>query len=405
MPCGAAQRPIRLERRETMATLAGYACPDSDCTTSIDSVRESAEPDRLRFPALRIPRGRLEPLALTIEPVRPGEPWTPLPGGPVFDTGEKAFSVEAFEKELIERLKDRCIGFTYAINQGGQLAVLGGEGVRRTSADGGQLDSSPTKRMHIASVTKNFTATATLAALAQTPAVDMNSKIKDFLPSLWDLGSGVGDIRFRHLLTHTSGIGPLFGASTTYATLKSTIANGGVSPGGDLQYDNRNFGLLRIILPYLVCPPVMMAAEVEGFNNDNYDEVVDQKTSELYVHLLRYYIFNRIGIGNAQCKPNSNDSARTRFYQFPDASAPGQDGGDWTRRSGGAGWVLSAHDLAKYLAFRRYSETLLSGELRDDMDQERYGWLTITGANGVYLRHGGAFKANGPLQGRVIQFS
>jgi hypothetical protein len=91
-----------------MATRIDYARPGSDSATSFDSVRETAEPERLRFPVLRIPRARLEPLALTIEPVTPGEPWPPLPGGPVFDTGEKGFSVKAFENELIERLNDRC---------------------------------------------------------------------------------------------------------------------------------------------------------------------------------------------------------------------------------------------------------------------------------------------------------
>lgn len=382
-----------------------YANSNSGLTVDLDSLVERAEPDHRRYPVVRIPRKRKKPLALAIEPGRPGVPWPSphLPGGLV-PVGGQSFSVDAFENELIERMDDRCIGYTYAINLGGRLAAFGGQGVRRTIADGGELASSPIKRMHIASVTKNLTAATVLAALAHIPGVNLNSKIKDFLPSLWDLGSGVDDIRFRHLLTHASGIGPEFGASTSYAKLKTTIAEGGVSPGGDSEYDNRNFGLFRIILPYLVCPPVMMNAEVEGQNNNNYDELIDQKTSELYIYIVRYYIFNRIGIGNAQCKPNGNDSTRTRFYEFPDNGQPGQDGGDWTNRSGGAGWVLSAYDLAKYLAFRRYSEVLLSESNREKMDEELYGWFTVAGDHGLYLQHGGSFTVSGPLRAVIMQF-
>jgi CubicO group peptidase (beta-lactamase class C family) len=385
-----------------------YNCTDSDSslTSDLALIVERAEPDRHPFPVLRVPRKRNEPLVLAIEPGQPGVPWSSpyLPGGLLPEGGAEHFSVDVFENELIDRLDERCIGFTYAINQGGQLAACGGQGVRRTKADGGELDSSPIKRMHIASVTKNLTATAVLAALAHIPGVNLNSKIKDFLPSLWDLGSGVDYIRFRHLLTHTSGISSECPENTNYAKLKTTIAEGGVSPDGDPVYDNRNFGLFRIILPYLVCPPVMMNAEVEGQNNNNYDGLIDQKTSELYIYILQYYIFNRIGIGNAQCKPDGNDSTRTRFYEFPDNGEQGQDGGDWTNLSGGAGWVLSAYDLARYMAFRRYSEVLLSESNREKMDEECYGWLTIPGEHGPYLHHGGSFTVSGPLRAVIMQF-
>lgn len=327
-----------------------------------------------------------------------------IPNGPIFGTDDEEFNINLFQAELDQGLADNGIGYSYAINLNGNLHATGAGGFRRTTADGGNLLSSATKRMHIASVTKNITATTLLAALSEIPGVDVNAYIDDYLPTMWAQGAGISNIRLRHLLTHSSGIPAVFGASTTYSNLKNTIATGVVSPGVSSGYDNRNFGLLRVILPYLVCPDVMQDAEIVGFSNGNYDEYIDQVTSDLYVYLVKYYVFNKIGVVNANTKPNANDAGRTRFYQFPDDGSPGQDGGDWTKKSGGAGWVLSAVDLAAYMAFRRYSNVIVSNANSELMDNERYGWQTIVGTHGTYLRHGGAFDASGPLRAQIMQF-
>ncbi|MEC8555570.1 MAG: hypothetical protein VXZ82_11245 [Planctomycetota bacterium] len=92
------------------------------------------------------------------------------------------------------------------------------------------------------------------------------------------------------------------------------------------------------------------------------------------------------------------------FYDGFGDTNPGQDGGDWTNRSGGAGWALSAVELTQYMAFRRYSNVILSDGQRDMMDMEGYRWQTNVGDHGTYLRHGGAFDASYPPRALIMQF-
>ena len=327
-------------------------------------------------------------------------------GGPKFKSGGPILSFDRFEEELRNRLDGNCAGYSFAFNLNGNLERSGAWGMRQNATDspnGNPLPQSEFERMHIASVAKNITASAVIRLLAMS-GVSLNESIADYMPTLWDVNDDFQDVKFHHLLIHRSGFNT-FGASTTYSSLQNSVANGtdtGVANTG--AYDNRNFGLLRIALPYAVCPQVMMQHEIDGFFSNSYDETVDDKTSELFVWLCNEYVLEPAGILGAECRADSSDAWRTMFYDGFGDTNPGQDGGDWTNRSGGAGWVLSAVELAQYMAFRRYSNVILSEGQREMMDTEGYGWQTTVGEHGTYLRHGGAFDASGPLRAQIMQF-
>lgn len=132
------------------------------------------------------------------------------------------------------------------------------------SPNGDPLPQSVFERMHIASVAKNITASAVIRLLVMS-GVSLNESIADYMPTLWDVNDDFQEVKFYHLLIHRSGFST-FGASTTYASLQNSVANGtdtGVANTG--TYDNRNFGSLCIALPYAVCSQIMMQHEIDGF--------------------------------------------------------------------------------------------------------------------------------------------
>lgn len=339
------------------------------------------------------------------------------PDGPIFGGGGRVFSLDAFASNIRDALDGNCVGYGFAINQAGTLARSGGGGSRQLKNNpANNLPMGARRRMHTASVTKNITATAVIKAMRDRD-IEPTALISDFLPTQWNIHEEVAGVTLIDLLTHQSGLSTP-SSDPHYATLRTTMETPGqvVASIPDNPYDNRNFGLFRLILPYMVCPQVMANVEAEGWSARNYDGAVDQATQDYYKLLVRHYVFNPIGMRNMNCAPNTNNAKRTMCYMWPNPSpAQAQDGGDKSDEAGGEGWVMSARQLAKYLRFRRYNTDFMPADARQMMDDNRYGWQTIQGDQGEYLEHGGAdggwdsikrecVDGSGPVRTQIMQF-
>ncbi|MEX0285498.1 MAG: serine hydrolase domain-containing protein [Paracoccaceae bacterium] len=337
------------------------------------------------------------------------------PDGPIFGDSGTAFSVGTFASNIRDALDGNCVGYGFAINRAGVRARSGGGGSRQLALNpDNNLRMSARRRMHTASVTKNITATTVMKAM-QSRGISAAARVRDYLPTQWDLHSNVNNLRISDLLTHQSGFNTS-GSDPHYSTLRDAMENatGWSASVPANAYDNRNFGLFRLILPYMVCPEIMANVEMQGWADGNYHTAVDQATQQYYKLLVRHYVFNPLDMQNMDCAPNASNAGRTMCYNWPNPSPnQAQDGGDKTDEAGGEGWVMSARQLAKYLRFRRYSNAFISAGLRDEMDDQRYGWRTIQGDQGTYLRHGGAYggqsngncvRGSGPLRTCIMQF-
>lgn len=332
------------------------------------------------------------------------QPTTAL--GPVIG-GTTPFSSNTWETELRKRLDNRCIGYTYALTENGQVTKIGGGGSRRLSIDNGPLASSPYSVQHIASVSKNLTATLALRIL-DLYNVSRNAKIKNYLPSHWNIHDNVKDIKFKNLLRHKSGF-EYTAAATSYPALKVSIEFGLADPtkrGNTRTYDNRNFGLFRILIPYIANKTYMQGQEVQGAAQGNLDEHLDKTCENLYEAWMRFLIMAPLGFYNVDTKYDGTKPGATLAYPFPyTPGTAGNAGPDYGPFSGGGGWVMSAYMLAKYLVFRRYDNSYLSASLRQTMDTYEMGWDSAFGANETkYLAHGGSFTNSGPLDTAIIQY-
>ena len=316
-----------------------------------------------------------------------------------------SFSLNQFEQNIRDTFENNTIGYAYSINYNGQIAIRhDGAGMARTDADSSPKAFTEDTRMTVASVGKPITAAAILKIL-QDQGMSIDTKIEPYLPASWVRGPNIDTITFHELLTHQSGIRRGFdfdgNGSVQYADdveydgLRGMIAQGislsnkpddVYTSGPDTEvYENANFALMRVMLPYLW----------DGADNEDYDDANDpaEKTAEAYVEYVQNNIFEPMGITGAN---TDNPSKPTLSYSFPAVNdQKGFNWGDRTLVSGGEGWYLSTDELATFLHHMHYENTVLNAQFRYLMREYHLGWMDPTewshasGIFGDYHGHGG----------------
>jgi CubicO group peptidase (beta-lactamase class C family) len=206
-----------------------------------------------------------------------------------------------------------------------------------------------------------MTAVAALKLLA-AKNVSVTSSIAPYLPQSWQLGQGVSAITFQQLLTHTSCIRDTLKPDTSYVNLKATMAQNILPANKVYKYQNANFALFRILIPYL-----------NGFNDTGVQDLA-AATDQLYLAYMNSVYGPDIPIS---CKPGIKPALS---YPYPAGATNGIDWGDWTDLCGGGGLQLSVHQMGVFMAHlmlglylpktsNNPNETTLS-----KMVSNRYGW-------------------------------
>ena len=301
------------------------------------------------------------------------------------------FSLDRFEQNLRQVFDANSTGWAYAIASGGQLARSGAAGWARTAADPLARAQSPNRKMHVASVSKTLSAIAIqrlLAARLLTP----DDHIAPWLPSDWALGPGVDGISFRELMNHRSGFGQahdldLTAQGSSYANLRQMVADGLVLGGiryiKSFDYDNANFGLLRVL-----------AARLQGIDLGQPPlRWLDQAALAGSLWLLwTQPVYAAIGVPYT-CDPAA--SSPTRDYVFPDSGAPGWPSPAYSLSCGGLGSFMSATELVRVLSYLRYTGDLLPPADFQRMRTQSLGFMSPldyawpAGVFGTTLMHGG----------------
>ncbi|MGC2235301.1 MAG: serine hydrolase domain-containing protein [Pyrinomonadaceae bacterium] len=310
------------------------------------------------------------------------------------------FDVNKFESYLHSKLDNNTVGFAFTVNQGGQYLRGGNFGYAVLKKDDPSiLDAigfplTTETRMNIASVTKTITATAVLKTIQDKKAVGYpnlttKSKVEIFLPPNWERGKGVKDLTFKELMSQYSGMFDN-GGFTNVSALRAWIKSGVTRLKTDYKYINGNLAIFRIILPY------MLATETTR-NQWNTLAANDEKkfntvVSNRFKEIVRELVFTPAGIKNVDMKDGSE--IPTRWYN-KNNNASGYVEPDWTETGGGGGWFMSTTELARFMAYLRFSDKLLTPATRKEMDDNMLGWedpafwTQFQGKYGSYLGHGG----------------
>jgi CubicO group peptidase (beta-lactamase class C family) len=306
------------------------------------------------------------------------------------------FDIELFESNVIAAMSGEAVGWALSITFNGHTYNGGhAEGEARTAAEiGPVVAQSPNKDMHVASVSKTLTTIVTLRVL-QDLGLTPDEKVAPYLPSDWVLGDGVDDLTFRDFMTHESGFAQQGVGGSSYSGLQTLIAEDVGATNWD--YSNANFGLMRVAVAGLLgIDPVDYPAEEP-----------DVLTAAAFL-VIAHALYGSIGV-SVDCA--ATDASPTIQYNFPDAGAAGYEEPDRLLSCGGYGWFISANELAGVMATLRYTQQLLSTDMREEMFDGFLGlmdpedWSMVTGDFGVYQMHGGDwYHGAGELHSCVVAF-
>ena len=229
------------------------------------------------------------------------------------------------------------------------LVIRNGEPVIRRSYGLADLEqhtpASPATNYRLASVTKQFTATAVLL-LAEAGKLQLDDPVRKWLPTLPE---AMQPVTIRHLLTHTGGLvdyedfvpdeGPQVLDAGVLAILEKQNRTY-FTPGSSYRYSNTGYSLLALI--------------------------VEKASGQRFAAFLHDRIFEPLGMHDTVAFENGVSTVPTRAYGYS------ADGGSWTRTDqsstsavlGDGGIYSSTNDLAKWDA-ALYDDRLLRKESRE----------------------------------------
>lgn len=324
-----------------------------------------------------------------------GEGVTPTASNDLKIENEMTVELDWMAAYIDTVMHDQVVGYAYVINKDGEVARSNAVGSART-ADDGQLDMSIHTRSFIASVTKQITAIATIKILHQA-GLSVDTPISDYLPDEWVQATGFwGDngLTFKHLMAHTTGLGQAFDLmkqnndvtalsswGNDWDGLEYVVSNG-ATPGASYAYKNANYALLRVLIPEVW----------RQMGGAPYTEVTMGNHSIMYLAYVQQNIFEPIGIHNVGCwMQPALEEALAYSKDFVEEGGIAHEV-SFNSCGGHAGFRLSAYELAKYLAYIRHSDEIISYVQLGLANQENLGW-TPSDNDGNYWK-GGDWNSN-----------
>ncbi|HSI59921.1 MAG TPA: serine hydrolase domain-containing protein [Ideonella sp.] len=305
------------------------------------------------------------------------------------------FDIARFEANIHSAFDSKSVGHSYAISFGGQPHSSGKNGQARTAADAPATAQSPTKEMHVASVSKSITAILVMKLLADK-GLSAETAVAPYLPSDWTRGAGVELLTFKSFMTHRSGIEQNGVQGSDYASLRAVIAKPVGSTG--FQYNNANYGMLRVL-----------AAGLLGIDPVNYAEFDAGSLTAAAFIIEAQTLYSGIGV-SVDCGPA--DGKPTIQYRFPDTGNSGYAEPPRGLTCGGYGWHISAREITSVMANLRYSTNLVPTPYFTEMKADYLGFMNpaqygsfANGKFGVYFGHGGDWShGNGGLDSCYLMF-
>jgi CubicO group peptidase (beta-lactamase class C family) len=336
---------------------------------------------------------------------------------------ERSVDLGVFLAAVHRRMSGLAVGYSGCVG----TAVAGGTpppifgGYARTSADGTALPVTPLTPFGIASCSKFLTALAAVQLLdggSNALGADLDSYMYLALPNGWNVSDpAVQAIRYRHLLTHTSGVageGSPGEPASDYASLQRyfTQPNVPLGPLGNYDYSNVGFALFRLLLPTLA-----------GMAGDESPATF----ATAYENLVVQRVFAPVGVTGPATGTPPGDDGYVFSYAYPGTTS----GYDWSQYvpslplvAGAATWWVSIAELVPVLdSLNRVDGRILSATQWQHMQGLDLGpnvlsyfanfglgidWLTDNtqpgATNNRYIQKNGGLTASGTQLEASIAF-
>lgn len=230
-------------------------------------------------------------------------------------------------------------------------------------------EATPTARYPIASVTKLYTAAATLR-LCESGTLNLTTRMADALPA--DTVSGLhvldgvdrtGEITVAHLLGHTSGLADYYEESPSGGeSAEARLLSGEDAP---MPFDE----VLRVVRddlsPHFPPQPVDSSRQKAKYADTNYQllgAIIEQITGQALNEVFEETIFRPLGLDDTSSYPHSPRSGRS---PEPDATVWAKDtplrvSGALRFQKPDGGIVSTVHDQVRFM------QALVGDEIFDD---------------------------------------
>lgn len=307
------------------------------------------------------------------------------------------FDVALFEDNIKQAINGETVGHAFSIAYKKNLYQNGeSAGLARTNADAPQTNQSPSKRMHLASVSKPITTIVILRILQDLGLDPTTTKVAPYLPSDWTLGVGFDDLTFQDFFTHHTGFGQI-NSLNAYSALQNSVATDVGATTYD--YSNANFGIMRVAILGLA-----------GYDAAAYGDSAGLVCESAFLILSRnLYASINPSMATMDCTDTSVDE--TIQYNLPHGNQAGYEEPNRRDACGGIGWHLSSNELAEILTYLRNTEQLLDASMRKKMQDNFLGfmdpidWSFVGGYLGVNYVHGGDWvHGTGELHSCIVAF-
>lgn len=301
------------------------------------------------------------------------------------------FNMDKFEQNIRDRFGANTVGFSYAIAAGDAIVRHGAMGKARLGTDGNYNYTIET-RQELFSVTKFMTAIATFKLL-QLKGKTPDELILPYLPPSWSVHASYSTLTFRQLLSHNSGFQM---SDRGYDSLKLMMTK----PQGNTarNYNNANFALCRILLPYLKYAGTAYLNQVQV-------EDIEEFTAIEFREIMRNLVLQPSGLtfwDKVDFKDWNHQGQitypYTRHYLFSDLTIGSESNSDDVLIAGSRGLVLSTYEVAQVInAFE--NGHLLPLNIVQMMKTAGCGFDGVggfTGARGTYYwKNGGGINGRG----------
>jgi hypothetical protein len=288
--------------------------------------------------------------------------------------GKVTVKFDTFTEELIAICKGQCTGFGFAVFDRDKKKRKGGSGlaVRPLGSTWG-IDFTSDTRLNVHSISKTITAAVIVRALHVTNR-RLDEPIKGFLPKKWvdDLKSlkqpdshfDVLDITFEQLLVHNSGLlnfDPHGVDNRSLMAVKKSLRRaqkGTRQPSGKRTYQNVNYSLCRMLLPYIDNDK---NSGLTKKDLDKMDEATfDSKTTRFFIDYVHKYFFAPCGLPGDIVPGPTGPPPFTRYYDFKkkDWTVWEQEPQQETRweHVGASSWFMSAFEYGRFISGLRFKK-------------------------------------------------
>lgn len=213
------------------------------------------------------------------------------------NTQPKTFHPLVMAQKIEDYMNGKVAGYGYTIMHGGKAYFLnqGGGGWARYRIDGNAFRHGYQSRQGIANAAKFVTALATISLLEKY-GLSLDEKIYPYLPTNWKPSYEFKQLSFRRLLEHRTG---LINYGKNIADYKKTVENGVNMfdyENGCRIYNDVNYGLAMILLPYLRAKKSNNATDYNTLISlQNQPEVLEEKLIYRFLGTVGVTVFQPTG--------------------------------------------------------------------------------------------------------------